>query len=68
MYNWSTDLSQLKKNKREYKIWKLEQLVNFGLNKEKISKVDIKKYWHKIEIDPARKKFLRLIVWPSKRS
>lgn len=68
MYNWSTDISQLKKNKKKYKIWKLEQLVNFGLNKEKISKIDIKKHWNDIHVDPARRKFLHLILWPSKRS
>lgn len=63
MHNWSTDISQLKKNKKKYTIWHLEQLVNFGLNKEKISTSEIKKYWNNIDIDPARKKFLRLIVW-----
>lgn len=68
MYNWSTDTSQLKKNNVQYKIWKLEQMVNFGLGGEKISKTDIEKYWNDIHIDPARKKFLRLIVWPQKRS
>ncbi|MBI5413127.1 hypothetical protein HZA42_02135 [Candidatus Peregrinibacteria bacterium] len=68
MYNWSTDTSELKKNKEKYKIWKLEQLINFGLNKEKISKMDIKKYWNHIHVDSARRKFLHLILWPSKRS
>ena len=66
MHNWSTDISQLKKNKKKYTIWKLEQLVNFGLAKEKINKADIKKYWNDIHIDSARKKFLHLIVWPQK--
>lgn len=64
MHNWSTNTAQLKKNPEKYKIWKLEQLVNFGLNKEKINTKDIKKYWNAISMDPARKKFLRLIVWP----
>jgi hypothetical protein len=68
MHNWSTDTTQLKKSPEKYKIWKLEQLVNFGLNKEKISKENLKKYWNKLTIDPAKKKFLHLILWPKKQS
>ncbi len=68
MHNWSTDTTQLKKNPEKYKIWKLEQQVNFGLDNEKISKKDLKKHWNNINIDPARKKFLHLILWSKKRS
>lgn len=66
MHNWSTDIAQLKKNPEKYKIWKLEQQVNFGLDNEKISKKDLKKNWNNITIDPARKKFLHLILWSKK--
>ena len=62
MYNWSTDEKQLKKNPDQYAIWKLEQLINFGLNGEKISKSDLRRYWDKLTIDPARKNFLELIL------
>lgn len=68
MHNWSTDTTQLKKNPEKYKIWKLEQLINFGLNKEKINKKDLKKNWDNITIDPSRKKFLHLMLWPKKQS
>jgi hypothetical protein len=37
-------------------------LANFGLNGEKIKSEDLKKYWDKIEIDPARRKFLSAIL------
>lgn len=67
MHNWSIDTANFKKKSEKYKIWKLEQQVNFGLNNEKISKKDIKKNWNNITIDPARKKFLSFILWPSKR-
>ena len=60
MYNWSTDTSKLKKNPEKYAIWRLEQLVNFGLNGEKIQKSLLKKHWHKLNIDPKRKKVLKL--------
>ena len=62
MYNWSTDEKELKKDPELYKIWRLEQLANFGLNGEKIKSEDLKKYWDKIEIDPARRKFLSIIL------
>lgn len=62
MYNWSTDEEQLKKDPEKYAIWKLEQLVNFGLNDEKISQADLKRYWTSLTIDPARRKFLDLLL------
>src|SRR5260221_402194 len=36
MYNWNTDITQLKKDPEQYAIWKLEQLINYGLDGEKI--------------------------------
>lgn len=62
MYNWSVDLKQLKKNEQKYAIWKIEQMVNFGLGGKKISERELKKYWLKINIDPFRRKFLKLII------
>lgn len=62
MKNWSTDIKKLRKNKDNYAIWKLEQLVNFGLGKEKIKKNQLKKYWNVIDIDPFKRKFLALFV------
>lgn len=62
MYNWSIDEKELKKDPERYKIWRLEQLANFGLNGEKIKLEDLKKYWDKIKIDPARRKFLSAIL------
>lgn len=37
MYNWSIDTKRLKKNKKKYEIWKLEQMINFGFKNKKIS-------------------------------
>ncbi|OGY79602.1 MAG: hypothetical protein A3B74_02405 [Candidatus Kerfeldbacteria bacterium RIFCSPHIGHO2_02_FULL_42_14] len=63
MHNWNIDLKELKKNKKQYTIWKLEQMVNFGLTGEKINKKELKKYWYKLDLDPAKKKFLSLLLW-----
>ena len=62
MYNWSVDLKQLKKDKRAYAIWRLEQMVNFGLGKEKISKAELKKYWPFLHLDPDKKKYLMTLL------
>lgn len=62
MYNWSVDEKQLKKDKEKYFIWRLEQMVNFGLAEEKIDAKLLKKYWLKINIDPARRKFIGLLI------
>lgn len=61
MYNWNTDLSKLGKNLLT--IWKLNQLINYGLNGEKIDLKLVKKYWNKLTLDPKRKKFLALLIW-----
>lgn len=59
MYNWSTDTSKLKKDPEKYQIWKLEQLINFGLNGQKLDRKLIRKYWHKLKIDQRRRKLLK---------
>ncbi len=63
MYNWSTDNQELTKDREKYAIWKIEQMVNFGLGGEKLNEKDLKKYFLKINIDPSRRKFLHLILY-----
>ena len=63
MYNWNTDTSKWNKKSDSYQIWKLEQLINFGLNGKKLDLKSTKKYWRKLSLDPQRKKFLELILW-----
>lgn len=62
MHNWSTDEQQLKKKPNQYAIWRLEQLINFGLDGEKICQKDLKRHWDQLIIDPSRKKFLELLL------
>jgi hypothetical protein len=63
VYNWSVDLKKLKKNRNEYSIWKLEQMINFGLGGEKIDLNLLKKYWTKLKLDPLRRQFLQFLLW-----
>ena len=62
MYNWTVDTRELEKDKEKFAKWKLEQLINFGLNGEKISGEELKKYWRNLEIDPDRRRFLGLFI------
>jgi hypothetical protein len=64
MHNWSTDTTKLKKNKKRYAIWRLEQMVNFGLAGKKINRQEIKKYWKLIDLDSRKKNYLRMLLWP----
>lgn len=63
MYNWSTNEKELKKDKKRYAVWKIEQMVNFGLNGKKLKEKELRKYWSEIDIDPTRRKFLGLLLY-----
>ena len=62
MYNWSVDIKKLQKFPEKYKVWRLEQLINFGLGQEKIDFKELKKYLPKIKIDPSKKRFLKFLI------
>ena len=62
MKNWSTDTKELRKSKDKFAVWKLEQLINFGLGEEKLKINELKKYWDVLNIDPFKRKFLALFV------
>lgn len=66
MYNWSTDEEKFKKEDPEgYRLWRLTQLINYGLDGEKLSKKEIKKYWPKLEkrIDPEKRRLMEFFLW-----
>jgi hypothetical protein len=65
MYNWSTDEENLKKYPREHQKWRLLQLINFGLDGEKIDLKMLKKYWQEIKgeiVDEKIKEYIEKIV------
>ncbi|HLB95975.1 MAG TPA: hypothetical protein VJK26_03690 [Patescibacteria group bacterium] len=71
MYNWSVDERQFKKNyPKKYKIWRLEQQINYGQAGEKISQRMVKKHWSQIEenLDPSYREFLIYLLWPEKKA
>lgn len=67
MINWSTDEKQFKrKYPKEYKLWRLTQLINFGLDGEKLDEKELKKVWPKIKdrLDPDLGGYLHFLLWP----
>lgn len=67
MYNWSTDEEKFKeKYPEKYKIWRLEQMINYGLRGDKLDSDEIKKYWSKLNIDELTRKYLEFLLWPTK--
>lgn len=68
MRNWGVDIEELKKHKKEYAIWRLEQMVNFGIGQDKLNKSQLKKYWPFLHLDPKKKKFISMLLWPAKQS
>ena len=63
MYNWSTDTTELQKHPEQYTVWKLEQLLNYGLNGNKIPEKELKKYLNLLNIDPNTRRFLKLLLY-----
>lgn len=69
MHNWSVDEKAFKKRDAEgYKIWRLQQLINYGLDGERLSRKEVKRYWKRLYLDPATKKYLEFLLWPKKES
>lgn len=62
MYNWNTNTVNLKKNTDKFKIWSLEQAINFGLNGKKLKKKELKKYFSKLTLDPSRRNFIQFLL------
>lgn len=66
MHNWSVDIKKLKKDKEQFTSWKLEQMINFGTDGEKIPESDIRTYWKKLTLDRDKKRFLGFLLWGEK--
>jgi len=62
MRNWTVDTSKFDKKSSLYIKWKLEQLINFGLDDEKIKKSELIKYLSKLSIDPSKRQYLEYIL------
>ena len=67
MRNWSVDTSRFEKNSEEYEIWRLEQLLNFGLAEgETIDRKQLEKYLPLLAIDQDTRNFLEYVIYDKK--
>ncbi len=67
MKNWSVDTSRFKENSREYEIWQLEQLLNFGLSEgETLDRKQLEKYLSVLAIDSDTRNFLEYVLYGKK--
>lgn len=66
MYNWSVDEKYLQKNPKAYKLWKMEQMINYGLDNEKLEKKEVLANWDylKNRLDPRRRSLIEFFLWP----
>ena len=65
MYNWSTDERYLKQFPQAYEKWRLLQLINYGLDGEKLDIKILKKHWIEIKteiLNPRVRKYLQQFV------
>ena len=66
MLNWNVDEKRFKKEDPEgYKRWRIEQLINYGLDGEKLDPDEVKAAWPKIKenIDPYKRRLIEYILW-----
>jgi hypothetical protein len=71
MYNWSVDEKKFKKkHPKAYELWKLTQLINYGLGREKLDKKKLIIAWPKIKdrVDPNAKGYLEYLLWGKRPS
>lgn len=61
MYNWSTDEEYLKQFPQDYEKWRLLQLINYGLDGEKLDLGLLKKHWPKIKKEVLNKNIKKFI-------
>lgn len=64
MKNWNTDIKGFK-NKKDKDVWKLSQLINYGLGGKKLSKSKIRSVWSDLEpkLDKERARMIKYLVW-----
>ena len=71
MNNWSVDEKKFKKESpQHYTVWRLSQLINYGLDGEKLDRKQLKRLWSEVKtkIDPNSKIYLEYLLWNKKPS
>ena len=62
-YLWDYNEEELQKTEQG-RIFILERMINYGPGKDKKIKLAlVKKYWHKLQLQPLKKKLFELLIW-----
>ena len=64
MRNWSVDTKSISKFPEKYKVWQMEQHIDYGLVGKKINSRELKKYWSLLKLDSKYRKYLSFLLWP----
>lgn len=66
MHNWSVDEKYMKKFPEKYMLWRLEQMISYGLDGEKLDKKKVIIHWDylKKRLDPQKRKYIEFLLWP----
>jgi len=71
IWHWSVDTKKFEKeNPRAFRLWRLEHLINYILQGEKLSRREVKKHWLKLKerIDPEEKRLIEFFLWGKRYS
>jgi hypothetical protein len=71
MINWSTNEALFKKNDpKGYRLWRLTQLINYGLDGEKLDRQEVISVWPQIKdhLDPYKARLLEFLLWEKQYS
>ena len=62
MKNWAVATKILAKDPKQYQIWRLEQIINYGLDGQKLYRPFLKENLDKLAIDPQKKEYLKFLL------
>ena len=71
VWHWSVNVKKFKKENPEgYRLWRLTQLINYGLDGEKLDREEVKKAWPKIKehLDPYKARLMEFLLWEKQYS
>jgi hypothetical protein len=64
MRNWSTDAGRIAKDLRIFKIWQLEQQLNYGLDEgEFLERESLEKYLPELNIDRDTRNLMEFLLY-----
>lgn len=69
MINWNTDEKKFKKlYPEQYEQWRLAQMINYGLDGERLDEKELRLLWPKIKdrLNPDKRKVLEFFLWNKK--